>query len=266
MYSSQEDQKLEMDEWERCDHSVLSFSTANSPSAAERGSPQSTTEPESEPARDEEQVPESTGRSTLLILQVGERRFTTTFATLTSESGFFSSMLSNNWRDNNSKQPDGSYFVDADPGLFAHVLRYLRHGQLPIFYGNRDGHDYGMYAALLAEARYFQIDRLVQWLEKKKYLEAVKIERIPEQAEEVSALRETTLATEDVECHPFQKTKKVYICPRQIWTHRGNPRACGKMCAKARGDDEAEFEDEIVVKTLVVRKRVVFNHDLCFEG
>jgi BTB/POZ domain-containing protein KCTD9 len=266
MYSSQEGQKLETDGLKRCDHSVLSFSTAKSPSAAECGSPQPTTEPKSEPAREQGQEPDSTGRSTLLTLQVGERRFTTTFVTLTSESGFFSSMLSSNWCNNNSKQSDGSYFVDADPGLFAHVLRYLRHGQLPIFYGNKDGHDYGMYAALLAEARYFQIDRLVRWLEKKRYLEAVKIERIPEQAEDVSALRETTLATEDIECHPFQKTEKVYICPRQICQHRGNPHACGKMCAKARGDDGAEFEDEVVLKALVVRKRVVFDHDLCFDG
>lgn len=101
----------------------------------------------------------------------------TRLATLTSESGFFASMFSGRWQDdhNSGQQPDGSYFVDGDPELFGHILRYLRHGNFPLFYVN-GAHDYGMYAALLGEARYFQIDRLVTWLESKKYLDALKIQ------------------------------------------------------------------------------------------
>ncbi len=203
--------------------------------------------------------------STIVTLQVGERRFTTTGATLTSESGFFSSMLSGHWHNNNDKQPDGSYFVDADPELFAHILRYLRHGMLPIFYVNGH-HEYGLYAALLGEARYFQVDRLVGWLERKRYLDAVKIERTAEEIDGMGSLQETTLANQEIEYHPFQTSKKVYVCPRGIWNHRGNPRACGRMCQKARGDDSDGYEEEEGWEALVIRKKVVFNHGLCVEG
>jgi BTB/POZ domain-containing protein KCTD9 len=65
---------------------------------------------------------------------------------------------------------EGSYFVDADPQLFDHILRYLRRGVLPIFYDNIRGHDHGLYRALLEEARYFQIDRLENWLSDKSYI------------------------------------------------------------------------------------------------
>src|SRR5437763_426520 len=92
-----------------------------------------------------------------IILQVGERRFVTTRGTLTQESGFFSSMLSGLW---DNAEADGSYFIDSDPLLFEHILRYLRRGVHPIFYDNLRGHDHALYQALLEEARYFQIGEL----------------------------------------------------------------------------------------------------------
>lgn len=63
-----------------------------------------------------------------VLLQVGERRFTTTNETLTNESTFFASLLSGRW---SNALPDGSHFIDADPMLFEHILRYLRRGVLP---------------------------------------------------------------------------------------------------------------------------------------
>src|SRR4051812_26960470 len=83
-------------------------------------------------------------------LQVGERRFTTTKDTLTTESGFFSSLLSGRW-DNTLE--DGSHFIDADPALFQHILRYLRRGVFPLFFDLEKGHDYSLYLSLLEEAR-----------------------------------------------------------------------------------------------------------------
>lgn len=209
-------------------------------------------------------APEPASPSKILTLRVGERHFTTTSATLTSESGFFSSMFSGQWH--NMKQPDGSYFIDADPDLFAHILRYLRHTILPIFYTNGTGHDYGLYAALLGEARYFQIDRLVRWLEGKRYLHAVTVERIPEEVEGSAALQEKTLANEEVDYHAFETTREVYVCPRGIFVHRGDSSRCGKDCIKARGMGSVEYEEEPVLKVLLIRKRTVFNHELCFEG
>ncbi|KAL4888604.1 BTB/POZ protein [Aspergillus ambiguus] len=107
-----------------------------------------------------------------VVLQVGERRFTTTREIL-NESPFFQALLSERWND---AQADGSYFVDADPDLFAHILRYLRRGMYPIFYDRVKGHDYALYAALLAEAEYFGIADLQDWLKKQRYLEVVRVE------------------------------------------------------------------------------------------
>lgn len=218
------------------------------------------------PSEESSPDPDPISTGSMINLQVGERRFTTTLVTLTTESGFFSSMFSSHWRQNNNKQADGACFVDADPDLFVHILRYLRHGQLPIFYANGTGPDYGLYAAVLGEARYFQIDRLVQWLERMRYLDVVKVQRIAFHAEELDVLQETNLASEDIEYHPFRTTRKVYVCPRDLADHRGKPYACRKLCHEARGDDEPEHEEEPVVETLIIRKKVLFNHNLCVDG
>lgn len=71
---------------------------------------------------------------------------------------------------------DGPYVIDADANLFEHVLRYLRRGVFPLFYEESKGHNFGLYLALLKEARYFKIKRLEQWLDKKRYLDTVKTE------------------------------------------------------------------------------------------
>jgi hypothetical protein len=57
-------------------------------------------------------------------------------------------------------QADGSYFIDADAELFEHILHYLRHGVLLVFYDKSNGHDHAQYLALLKEAEYFQITQL----------------------------------------------------------------------------------------------------------
>lgn len=75
-------------------------------------------------------------------LQVGERHFTTTRDTLTAESRYFASLLSGRW---DNALEDGSYFIDADPMLFDHILRYLRRGIFPLFVDMAKGHDYHLY-------------------------------------------------------------------------------------------------------------------------
>ncbi|KAL4912138.1 hypothetical protein BDW62DRAFT_206741 [Aspergillus aurantiobrunneus] len=86
-------------------------------------------------------------------LQVGERRFTTPRETRTRRSAFFKCILSSRW---NEARADGSYFIDANPGLFEDILSYLRRpSALPIFYTSEKGHDHARYEALLEEAKYF---------------------------------------------------------------------------------------------------------------
>ena len=85
---------------------------------------------------------------------------------------FFRSLLSR-WTDN--LQDDGSYFIDIDPDIFHHILRYLRLGTFPVFFDKIKGHDYGLYSDVLAQARYFGIEPLGIWVEEKRYYAAVNI-------------------------------------------------------------------------------------------
>ncbi len=195
-----------------------------------------------------------------ITLQVGERHFVTTRETLVAESRFFASLLSGRW---DNAQEDGSYFIDADANLFEHILRYLRRGVLPIFYDKMKGHDYALYLALLEEAKYFQITRLKDWLEKKQYLLTLKTKYSATEIEGAEALHATLGTDMEVEYFPAWSTKKVYICPRGIYVHRGNPRACGRDCRKAQGDADDIYDEEPVLRTLVLEKQAVFDVQTC---
>ncbi|KAF5873562.1 uncharacterized protein Bfra_005025 [Botrytis fragariae] len=197
-----------------------------------------------------------------ITLQVGERRFVTTKNTMTGESPFFAALFSGRWDSN--EQADGSYFIDADPDLFEHILRYLRRSVLPIFYDIKKGHDHALYLALLGEARYFQIARLENWLKNKRYLSAVKIYSSVEELDDLWS--ESLNTDQNVEYRPRWDTKKVYICPRGIYVHRGNSSACGRQCENVRGDSDYIYENEPVLKTLVIRKKIVVDQAACMEG
>ena len=201
-------------------------------------------------------------RARQITLQVGERRFVTTRETLVPESNFFTSLLSG-WWDN--ALTNGSYFIDADSTLFEHILRYLRRRVLPIFYDIDKGHDHALYLALLEDAKYFQIARLQEWLEKKRYLYALTVEWSVEEVEGTPC--PTTLSTDTgVEYYPGWGTKKVYACPRGIYAHRGQPGACGRQCMKAQGDADVIYDEEPVQRVLVVKKRTVFDMQACVTG
>lgn len=196
-------------------------------------------------------------------LQVGERQFTTTTDTLTGESGFFASLLSGRW---DNALDDGSYFIDADPTLFEHILCYLRRGVFPLFFDMAKGHDYHLYLSLLQEARYFQIPRLQDWLEKKRYFEAVKVTTIVEEHDEDHASRwefSVLPAGTMLEYHPRWTTKMVYICPRGIPEHKGVQEACGRRCRSARGENDVRFEEVPTVRMLVIKREVALMPDVC---
>ena len=198
----------------------------------------------------------------IITLQVGERRFTTRKETLKGGSGFFSALLSGRW---DNVQPDGSYFIDADGDLFKHILEYLRRGVPPIFYDRSKGHDHALYLRLLAEARYFQIDSLREWLEKKQYLEVLKIEHQTREVESSYLMDQQYGSDIDVEYYPSWGTKKVYVCPRGIEVHRGLPGSCGRACMNAR-DGEDVYDEEPVLRTLIVKKRTILDSKKCLEA
>lgn len=197
----------------------------------------------------------------IITLQVGERHFVTTSTTLAEESAYFASLLSGRWMDT---QADGSYFIDADPAVFEHILRYLRHGMFPVFYDRSKGHDYSLYEVLLEQARYFQIPRLEKWLEDSTFLKAVKVNHSLADLEYPRTTAElVTNADTEVEYHPEWRIKKVYVCPRGIYVHRGKPEACGIACRKAQGDAEVEYIEEEELKIVRVTRCTTFSRHIC---
>ncbi|KAK4442494.1 hypothetical protein QBC34DRAFT_387218 [Podospora aff. communis PSN243] len=122
-----------------------------------------------------------------ILLNVSGTPFITTIGTLTSRSHFFAALFSGRWPipltpitpstftcPTTPVPPDHSraLFVDSDPGVFSHLLRYLRRGVFPLSYTST-GHDLHLYAALLPESLYFQCDALTLWLQDELYLRCV---------------------------------------------------------------------------------------------
>ena len=201
--------------------------------------------------------------SDIVTLNLGTHPFTTHASTLTRESTFFTALLSGTWGD---KAADGSYFIDSDPVVFEHILRYLRSSVFPLFYNKDRGFDYGLYAQMLEQARFLGIEKLKGWIEGQGYLKAVKVVREINVIElEHIHVGDTTDAATEVEYHMMKKkTEKVYVCPRGLGAHRGRRDKCGRQCDNARGDAADLYEDEVVLQVMEVRKRVVFDVEKCF--
>lgn len=204
--------------------------------------------------------PSAPSSSALIELQVGERRFTTRASTLIDGSTTLAGIISD--RFSSSRSSDGSYFVDADPDLFEHLLRYMRRNVvLPVFY-NENGFDHALYRALQVEADYFNIQPLNTWLKEKGYLRAVSVQYLVDErkGEGVDAGYDAVVdGNTERTYHPSWGTEKVYQCPRDISTHHGNPNLCGRACARTQGENEG-YVDREVLRTLVVTKKVVFNN------
>ncbi|KAK0666812.1 hypothetical protein QBC41DRAFT_325150 [Cercophora samala] len=106
-----------------------------------------------------------------VALDVNGHKFTTTINVLTAKSLLFKLLLQGNWKS--SLQADNSIFVDSDPEIFRHVLQYLRRGVFPLVYDQKKGHNYKLYADILAEAKHFGIPKLECWLTDQLYLRCI---------------------------------------------------------------------------------------------
>lgn len=103
---------------------------------------------------------------------MGQRLFYTTKETLTGESDYFATRLARS----KDTDPDGIYFIGSDPTLLEVILRYLRTGTPPLFFDPAtQTYDLAKYAALLSEARYFQIPSLVTWVVEQKYFQVIQV-------------------------------------------------------------------------------------------
>lgn len=197
-------------------------------------------------------------------LLVGGRDFIAGKDTLTQESEYFRALLSEKFQ---SKDSAGRYFVDADPDLFQDILRYLRRGFYPLYWNRAEGHNYVRYLALREEVRYFQIDRLLKWLEDKKYLLAVTTKSSVTEYKDIDEMKYGIGNAEDkvdsiTQYVSFSHTDKIYICPRGISLHRGEPRRCGRQCDNARGESDT-YEDEVKLIIYKIDKKFCVNESMC---
>ncbi|KAL9102805.1 MAG: hypothetical protein Q9163_002083 [Psora crenata] len=205
----------------------------------------------------------------IITLQVGECRFTVKVSTLTLGSGYFSAAFSGHWRY--ERLPDGSYLIDQDGDTFEHVLRYLRSYSIgaplfPLLFDQTRGHDYAMYQQILAQACYFEIPSLKAWLEDKKYLNAVEIERSANLLQDVADIDVIYGSNVKLEYYPLRGFEKVYLCPRGIRGHKGKPQSCGKDCHKVQGPNGKEYVNEEVLRLVEVRSEIVFKPAIVMDG
>lgn len=172
-------------------------------------------------------------------------------------------------------QVDGSYFLDADPEIFKHVLRFLCHGIYPLAYDSVNGHDLGLYAAISRLADRLQVEKFPVWLKEQRYLRVVQIqistwiaqEEVDNEAGLVRSRMSNRTNEGNVKFQYFPTFDFVsrYLCPRGIEEHYDNSDACGKTCKKVQGGKEDEYEDNGMLSTLIVKERTLFNLKLCLD-
>lgn len=109
-----------------------------------------------------------------ILLDVGGRKFKTRTSTLIAESEFFRNLFALNIEL--VSDDEEAYFVDSDPDMFEHLLRFMRRpSRFPLFYDTARGFDHELYARLGEEAKHFGVTRLYDWIREKQYLDAVKV-------------------------------------------------------------------------------------------
>jgi hypothetical protein len=202
----------------------------------------------------------------LIVLDVSGRKYKTQRATLQT-SPYFQNLLAR-WDDCSDRQEDGSYYIDADPVAFQHVLDFMRRpSKFPLFWTKETSFDYALYNKLEAEADYFLLHDLRDWLRKKRYLDAVKtvIEVKALSEHELKDDRNQTRCEADIEVQSFFGSytgERRYISPCEVHRITDEPiRGCSscEVLIRAHGP---QYDDPPKRLTLVT-KRVEFDETVC---
>jgi hypothetical protein len=208
----------------------------------------------------------------LLPLKVSGREYLTQKATLQT-SPYFQNLFSR-WDDCSDRQEDGSYFIDADPDTFQHILAFMRRpSKFPLFWTKETGFDYALYNRLEAEADYFLLHDLRDWIRKKRYLDAVRtvIEVTALSEHQIEDGRSSTWVTKcdaDTELHSFfggYSGEKRYRSPCEIHpTHDKPVWGCGS-CEDLMQAHGPQYDDPPKKLTLVT-KRMELDEAVCVNG
>jgi hypothetical protein len=201
----------------------------------------------------------------LIILDVSGRKYQTQKATLQT-SPYFQNLLAR-WNDCTDRQEDGSYFIDADPDAFQYILEFMRRpSKFPLFWTKETSFDYALYNKLEAEADYFLLHDLRDWLRKKRYLNAVKtiIEVKALSEHQLEDGRNQTRCEADIEVQSFfgsYSGEKRYRSPCVI--HREYVRGCAS-CLQLIQVHGPQYDDPPKRLTLVT-KRIEFDETVCMN-
>ncbi len=163
-----------------------------------------------------------------VVLRVGEKQFFTTRATL-AESHLLAALLST------EATQGGEYFLDADPGLFSQVLRFLRTRRFPLFYDQATGYDTAKYLELLVAAQFYQIPTLEMWLTEKRYLGTMNIKSEYKKyrlfgTDQITRMQELCWGRDEQgRILSISETRgKAHACPQKLWRHDGDQGKCMK--------------------------------------
>jgi hypothetical protein len=181
-------------------------------------------------------------------------------------SPYFRNLLAR-WDDCSDRQEDGSYFIDADPDVFQHVLSFMRRpSKFPLFWTKERSFDYTLYNRLEAEADYFLLHDLRDWLRKKRYLDAVKITFEAKSLSEYQLQdgRNQRRCEADIEVQSFfghYLGNKSRCCPRGV--HGEYAKDCDYTeCAEIIQAHGPQYDDPPKRLTLVI-KTIVFDETVC---
>ncbi|CAA9965113.1 BTB 2 domain containing protein [Pyrenophora teres f. maculata] len=122
------------------------------------------------------QIDSSPTLPNILTLDVGGGRVFRTTKQALSAAPYFAHLF-DRWEEGVKLQADGSFFLDTDPEIFEHLLRYMRRpNKFPLFWTRQAGFDYELYSRLESEADFFMLEGLRDWIRDKKYEQAVQVE------------------------------------------------------------------------------------------
>lgn len=120
-----------------------------------------------------------------VILDIGGDKFTTSVETLTREKDtFFTALFSRQWELERDPK-DESIFIDRDGKLFAHILGYLRTDTISSDVMTTET----LRQKVIAEAKYYQMNKLVEVLTEPERKKAAQKEAAQKEAARKEAAR-----------------------------------------------------------------------------
>jgi hypothetical protein len=209
--------------------------------------------------------------SSRITVNVSGRQYQAAKATLIA-SPYFLNLLER-WDACADLASDGSYTIDADPNVFEHVLCFMRRpSNYPLFWTKEKGFDYVLYNKLEAEADFFLLHNLRDWIRQERYKDAVKtVVEVKKISEPLYSNGSTEwMEVDDIQwCFDSFRGEKKYRCPLGVHGSKAWDCACfdklgDSKCAELDKLHGPQYDDPEKYAIIVV-KRTVFDGRVCWN-